>query len=279
MKNIITKFIIFSIAFGLNNSTAYARDLDVEIKPQRQNYSIDGLIDLQLTIVNNNEYSISMLLEYPDRLGLRFTSQDGVSVKKDEARFDEDKIIPYRELGPGEKYITNIALNRYLQFPNPGDMEVNYQIIFNYAKTGQENKGRLRTYKTKGEFTLKIDGNRKRDVATQYWLMILNQEEVSDQQFQEAIELLSFSKESTVVPALLSAIDRASNNDKGKIAETISKQAENEKVQEHLIQMVAYGDSMQAAEIAIQTLANHHIAIPDEAITDGLLSENVYEKS
>ncbi|MFV0304424.1 MAG: hypothetical protein ACK5IC_02950 [Moheibacter sp.] len=163
MKNLMIFFLIFNIQCLSQKEANMDNKINVNIVGgQKINY-IGGGIPVTLTVSNNTNQGISILLFYPNPNGLSFDSTSPLLKKKETLWNDSERSIPII-IPPRSSYQTTYFLNRYFEFLNEGIVSISYSLEL--LATIKNDKPQSSTYN--GVFTIKVESENREEIKKQY---------------------------------------------------------------------------------------------------------------
>lgn len=108
----------------------------ISIVPTKVSYTYGEPIELQFMVVNNAGFEITLPINYPSFEahglgGIKFISEDGKLLNADQmsgGTVPQQSKALLQKIGPGDRWSTNIYLQRYLKVRASGDYSVGYEL-------------------------------------------------------------------------------------------------------------------------------------------------------
>lgn len=142
----------------MNNNTA----INVSMTQGHGKNLLNGVVSSILTITNNSSQNISILLFYPNPNDLYFKSQSSLVKMKDRQWNDSERSIPIK-IPSGKSYQVTYFLNRYFNFLEEGEVNINYTLDLFVAT----DDGSPKSTAYNGMFNIKINKGSKEEIGEQ----------------------------------------------------------------------------------------------------------------
>ncbi|SHE96625.1 hypothetical protein [Chryseobacterium sp. OV279] len=166
MKNLIIIIILFVNAqcasqnnIKMNNSNT----IHISMTQGHEKNLLNGVVSSILTVTNNSTQDISVLLFYPNPNDLSFKSQSSLVKMKDREWNDSERSVPIK-IPAGKSYQVTYFLNRYFEFLEEGEVNINYTLDLFVATDG----GSPKSTAYNGTFNLKINKGSKEEIGEQF---------------------------------------------------------------------------------------------------------------
>jgi len=189
--------------------------ITLEVSPTKQSFAAGEAVALRMSVRNVSSRTLTLLLDYPHRLarlpslmpGLAFACPDrrGAPSLLLIPEMDRGQ-IPFDELAPGAQRDMVFALNRYLNFAEPGRYAVEYTGLFQEAtRSGPDEHVVFRYHCLPGSFSIRI----RQDRVTPDTVRQLARGLTRGSPFapEESVDLLCWTDHPSVIDALLSAAE------------------------------------------------------------------------
>lgn len=130
VKNLIIILLLINTQCIAQNTKNMKDNIKVTFSSSQEKNIIDGIIPVTLTIENNLDQEISILLYYPNPNDLSFECQE-VSVKKKERGWNFSERLAPIKIPTRETYKITYFLGRYFNFLKVGEFKISYNLNLN----------------------------------------------------------------------------------------------------------------------------------------------------
>ena len=162
MKNLIIIILLINTQCVAQNTNNMKDNINVTFSSGQEKNIIDGIIPVILTIENNTDQEISILLYYPNPNDLSFDCQQ-VSVKKKERGWNFSQRSAPIKIPMGETYKITYFLGRYFNFLKVGEVKISYNLNLNVITQNSKSENIL----YEGSFPIQIGNGTNEELKKQ----------------------------------------------------------------------------------------------------------------
>ena len=248
----------------INNMT---NDVEIVVFNKSQKNWVSGIIPVNFLIKNNTKHEISLLLPYPNPMGLSFDTQSSVLEKKPQEDLMIDVRVVPTEISSGETYEIVYFLNRYFNFVSEGEFEIFYSLETMIDIEDSESSTRV----YEGKFSIELQNPSSNEELKEQYSYYSNHLKSDDEKLRkEAAEALSFIDNPLCIDYIIPMLSIENLETTG--IEALSRFNTSEP-QQLILNMLSHREFF-VVSTAIAALNSMNVQIPRTKFINMLSSEN-----
>ncbi|KFF23417.1 HEAT repeat domain-containing protein [Chryseobacterium vrystaatense] len=265
MKNLIFILLLINMQCVAQNSNNMKDNINVTFSGGQEKNIINGIIPAILTIKNNTNKEIFVLLFYPNPNDISFDCQQPFVEKKNRGWNLSEENIPIK-IQSGETYKNVYFLGRYFKFLKDGKFDIIYDLELS-AGTGNTQSESI-SYK--GNFPIQISSGSNEELKKQLSYYSENLKSDNRKIKEESAEALSFVENPLSVDYITPMLSIENLETKGIDALSKFNTPQNQKL---ISKMLSHRESDVVSK-AIEALHKMKVEIPRKEFISMLASEN-----